>query len=110
MRILESTDPHNPLRFRMLPGSLKTLGRAPRADFIVDVPLVSRVHCRVTLDDREHFDVEDLGSTNGTWVNDQRVTKAPLLNGDRIRIGRIEFVVRIADAAEAATGQSTAVE
>jgi len=36
-----------PLTFRLLPGHPATLGRATRADFIVDAPLVSRVHCRL---------------------------------------------------------------
>lgn len=94
MWILESTDPEHSLLFRLLPGCLKTLGRAPRADFIVDVALVSRLHCRFSLDDRNRLDVEDLGSTNGTWVNGRRVERAPLMAGDKIKVGRIEFAVR----------------
>jgi ABC transport system ATP-binding/permease protein len=93
MWILESTDPTKPLLFRLLPGSLKTMGRAPRADFIVDAALVSRLHCRLTLNESA-LHVEDLGSTNGTWVNGRKVDKAPLAAGDRLRIGRIEFHVR----------------
>ena len=94
MFILESTDPEVPLLFRILPDSLKTMGRAARADFIVDVALVSRLHCRFTLDTGDHLDVEDLGSTNGTWVNGRKVKKAPLLAGDRVKVGRVEFQVR----------------
>jgi pSer/pThr/pTyr-binding forkhead associated (FHA) protein len=96
MWILESTDPQLPLTFRLLPGSLKTMGRAARADFIVDAALVSRLHCRFTLDDRDCLDVQDLGSTNGTWVNGRKVEKAPLTAGDTIKIGRVEFAVRTA--------------
>jgi pSer/pThr/pTyr-binding forkhead associated (FHA) protein len=96
MWILESTDPQVPLVFRLLPGSLKTMGRAARADFIVDAALVSRLHCRFVLDDRDRLDVEDLGSTNGTWVNGRKVEKAPLIAGDKIKIGRVEFAVRAA--------------
>lgn len=94
MWILESTDPSFPFTFRLLPGSNKTLGRAPRADFVVDAALVSRLHCRFTLDDRDRLDVEDLGSTNGTWVNGRKVARAPLLKGDTIKIGRVEFSVK----------------
>jgi pSer/pThr/pTyr-binding forkhead associated (FHA) protein len=97
MWILESTDPETPLLFRILPGSLKTMGRAPRADFVVDAALVSRLHCRFTLDDLDRLDVQDLGSTNGTWVNGQKVEKAPLLTGDRVKVGRVEFAVRAED-------------
>jgi pSer/pThr/pTyr-binding forkhead associated (FHA) protein len=92
MWILQSTDPDVPVTFRLLPGSIKTLGRAQAADFIVDAALVSRVHCRFTLD-KAGLDVEDLGSTNGTFVNGHRIKRAPLLQGDKIKIGRVEFTV-----------------
>ena len=94
MWILESTDPEFNLLFRILPGSVKTMGRAARADFIVDASLVSRLHCRLSLDDRDQLDVEDLGSTNGTWVNGRKVERAPLMTGDRLKVGRVEFRVR----------------
>ena len=96
MWILESTDPQLRLVFRLLPGSLKTMGRAARADFVVDAALVSRLHCRFALDTGDRLDIEDLGSTNGTWVNGQKVDKAPLTAGDTIKVGRVEFAVRAA--------------
>ena len=68
------------------------MGRAPRADFILDVALVSRLHCRITAGD-EKLEVVDLKSTNGTFVNDKRVQKARLETGDRLRIGRVELTV-----------------
>jgi ABC transport system ATP-binding/permease protein len=94
MWILESTDPEQPFLFRLLPGSLKTMGRAQRADFIVEAALVSRLHCRFLLDERDRLDVEDLGSTNGTWVNGRKIAKAPLIAGDKVTVGRVEFAVR----------------
>jgi len=78
--------------FRLTPGAVKTVGRAPRADFIVDAALVSRLHCRLTATDR-HVEVEDLSSTNGTFVNDQKVERANLASGDRLRIGRLEMTI-----------------
>ena len=96
MWILESTKPA--LVFRILPRSMKTMGRAARADFIVDAPLVSRLHCRVSLDARDRLDVEDLGSTNGTWVNGRKVKRAPLGAGDKLKVGRVEFVVKIRES------------
>ncbi len=93
MWILESTDPQTPLLFRILPGTLKTMGRAARADFIVDAALVSRLHCQFTLDG-DRLGVEDLNSTNGTWVNGQKIEKAPLWPGDLVKVGRVEFSVR----------------
>ena len=74
------------------PGAVKTVGRAPRADFILDVALVSRLHCRLTASD-DQLDVVDLKSTNGTFVNDKRIEKAKLATGDRLRIGRVEMIV-----------------
>jgi pSer/pThr/pTyr-binding forkhead associated (FHA) protein len=95
MWILESNDPE--LVFRLLSRSLKTVGRAPRADFVVDAPLVSRLHCRLSMDDDHGLDVEDLGSTNGTFVNGRKVRRAPLRAGDTLKVGRVEFAVRTTD-------------
>ena len=78
--------------FRVQAGAVKTLGRAPRADFIVDAALVSRLHCRLTAGD-EKLEVVDLWSTNGTFVNDKRIERATLTSGDRLRVGRIEFTI-----------------
>jgi pSer/pThr/pTyr-binding forkhead associated (FHA) protein len=80
------------LTFRLPAGAIKTIGRAPRADFVVDAPLVSRLHCRLTASD-EGVDVVDLDSTNGTYINDQRVQKGSLKNGDQLRVGRVEFSI-----------------
>ncbi len=74
--------------FRVMPGAIKTVGRATRADFILDAALVSRLHCRLTATDAE-LEIEDLRSTNGTWVNDHRVKRTPLAPGDLVRIGRV---------------------
>jgi pSer/pThr/pTyr-binding forkhead associated (FHA) protein len=95
MWILRSTThaDHPDMSFRVLPGGLKTVGRAVRADFIVDAPLVSRLHCRLTSPDDGTLHVEDLKSTNGTFVNDRRIKRALLVPGDRLRIGRVELIV-----------------
>jgi len=79
--------------FRLTPGAVKTVGRATRADFIVDAALVSRVHCRLTATDR-HVEVEDLSSTNGVFVNDKKVRRATLASGDRLRVGRVELTIQ----------------
>ena len=81
-----------PFSFRILPGNVKTIGRAPRADFIVDAALVSRVHCRLTAGATE-LEVVDLESTNGTFVNGERTTRATLKSGDRLGVGRVELVI-----------------
>jgi pSer/pThr/pTyr-binding forkhead associated (FHA) protein len=68
------------------------MGRARRADFIVEAPLVSRIHCRLTAGATE-LEVADLDSTNGTYVNGQRVTRTSMRSGDRLGVGKVEFVV-----------------
>jgi pSer/pThr/pTyr-binding forkhead associated (FHA) protein len=82
----------SPFSFRILPGSIKTIGRAPRADFIVDAALVSRVHCRLTAGATE-LEVIDLESTNGTFVNGERTERATLKSGDRLGVGRVELLI-----------------
>src|SRR6188768_3588045 len=79
--------------FRILPGGVRTVGRATGADFIVDAALVSRVHCRLTALPDGQLEVRDLESTNGTFVNGQRIEAARLSDGDRLQIGRLELVV-----------------
>ena len=78
--------------FRLPPGSVKTIGRSPGAQFIVEAPLVSRLHCQLTATDAS-LQVKDLGSTNGTFVNGKRVKSAELKVGDRLSIGRLELIV-----------------
>jgi pSer/pThr/pTyr-binding forkhead associated (FHA) protein len=93
MWILRTMDAGKPEKtFRLLPGSIRTVGRATGADFIVDAPLVSRVHCRLTVAPDGTLEVRDLESTNGTFVNGERIEKARLTSGDRLGVGRIELV------------------
>jgi len=93
MWVLKSTaEAEAPLTFRILPGSLKTMGRAPGAEFIVDAAMVSRLHCRLTAGATE-LQVDDLESTNGTFVNGNRVTRASLKEGDKLGVGRVVLVV-----------------
>jgi pSer/pThr/pTyr-binding forkhead associated (FHA) protein len=86
--------------FRITPGNIKTMGRATRADFVVDAALVSRLHCRLAAGPGE-IEAVDLESTNGTYVNGQRVARAMLKDGDKLRVGAVELVVvRTGDVAE----------
>jgi pSer/pThr/pTyr-binding forkhead associated (FHA) protein len=93
MWILQSSGKdRSSLTFRVKSGGIKTVGRAARADFIVDAALVSRLHCRLEAGD-DTLEVFDLRSTNGTFVNDRRVDRARLAIGDRLRVGRVELTV-----------------
>ena len=64
------------------------IGRSSKNELPIDQESVSRHHARITSSTRAHY-IEDLGSTNGTFVNDERVTeKRPLRDGDQIKVGR----------------------
>lgn len=68
------------------------LGRLPESDVVVSDPGASRQHARISNSNGE-FVLDDLGSTNGTLVNDEAVRERVLGDGDRITIGEtvLEF-------------------
>jgi pSer/pThr/pTyr-binding forkhead associated (FHA) protein len=82
----------DPVIFRILPGNIKTIGRASGAQFVLDAALVSRLHCRLSAGATE-LQVDDLDSTNGTFVNGARVKRSTLKEGDRLGVGRVELVI-----------------
>jgi pSer/pThr/pTyr-binding forkhead associated (FHA) protein len=88
----ESDADGGPYRFRVTPGRARTLGRSTSADFVLNAVLVSRFHCSLSVADGE-LTVENMSHSNGTFVNDRRVERAVLQAGDRLRAGRIEFLV-----------------
>ena len=67
-----------------------TLGRGKDADVQILDKEISRIHCAIRIWE-EACIVKDLGSTNGTFVNDVRVNLAKLQNGDHIRLGNTTF-------------------
>lgn len=105
MWILQTTDRSEagPFTFRLTPGAIKTIGRSTTADFILDAGMVSRFHCRVTATPAGGIEIEDLESTNGTFVNDRRVQRGMLAAGDRVRVGRVELMVAEARPPSTAT-------
>jgi two-component system, cell cycle sensor histidine kinase and response regulator CckA len=64
-----------------------TVGRSPDATVMVDDPGVSRLHARIRRSEAGGFEVEDLGSKNGTFLNGARVEHALANLGDKIRVG-----------------------
>ena len=77
------------------PGTSKTVGRGRQADVQIDDISLSRLHARVTLDEWGQLSVDDLGSTNGIFVNGKEQLTASLQPGDVVRLGRVEYVVTV---------------
>jgi len=78
-------------------GSLTTLGRDESADVVVDDPGVSRRHSEIRVTtDGPHLvtSIRDLNSTNGTFVNGERITSQRLQDGDRLTMGRTTATFR----------------
>ncbi len=80
-----------------LMGAMTVIGRDESADIVLDDPGISRRHCeiRVTTDGPHTVaSVRDLRSTNGTFVNGERLTSQRLANGDRLTVGRTHITFR----------------
>ncbi len=70
------------------------LGRAGQCHVVLSDAYASQVHARIFRRDGGYF-IEDMGSTNGTYLNRKRVTSPTAVNrGDRIRIGKTELELR----------------
>lgn len=90
---LECDGDHYPLL-----GALTVLGRDPSADITLEDAGISRRHVEVRVThDGPHFaiTVRDLGSTNGTFVNGDRITSRRVTDGDRLTIGRTSLAIRV---------------
>lgn len=81
----------------VLPVGIVTVGRHPDSSIFLDDVTVSRHHCRFEVTE-DALTVEDSGSTNGTYVNGDRVDRAGLAPGDEVLIGRFHLIVAHGDA------------
>ena len=62
------------------------IGRSSELDMVLVEDMVSRRHAKISVEDGDIF-LEDLGSTNGSFVNGEKITRTKLAEGDRILIG-----------------------
>lgn len=77
------------------PGTKMIIGRQPDADIRIPLNEISRHHCELNLNGSKAT-IKDLGSSNGTYVNDKRIEgETALKAGDRITVGPVLFVVQI---------------
>jgi len=73
---------------------VSVVGRREDCDFRIPLGEISRKHCRL-IRDGEALRIEDLGSSNGTFVNGQRVQESVLQPGDTLQVGPVTFVVQV---------------
>ncbi|HZS37609.1 MAG TPA: GGDEF domain-containing protein [Polyangia bacterium] len=84
-----------------LSGEEHIVGRLDEVDISIQEDAVSRRHARLYRDTRG-WTVEDLGSTNGSWVNDERIARRELHDGDMLRFGSAILKFLSGDNVEAA--------
>jgi serine/threonine protein kinase len=82
---------HKPIR---LVNPTTTVGRSSECDLVLRTADVSKLHCRILLGP-DGVVVEDLGSSNGTFVNGTQIERAPLQDGDELEVGGHVLRVRI---------------
>jgi pSer/pThr/pTyr-binding forkhead associated (FHA) protein len=78
----------------LLDQPVTSAGRGPGCDIFLDDLTVSRRHAEFRRDNGE-FQIVDISSLNGTYVNGKPVASAMLANGDEIQIGKFRLVVLI---------------
>ena len=89
--LLIRTDTTNAGQVIKLTGDRFGLGRHPDNQACVDDDGISRFHARISIDKSKYW-VEDLGSSNGTYINGRRITSCELNNGDTLNLGpRVSF-------------------
>jgi pSer/pThr/pTyr-binding forkhead associated (FHA) protein len=77
-----------------LPKDITVIGRREDCDIRIPLGEVSRKHCRLIIE-VETLRVEDMGSSNGTFLNGARVQEAVVQPGDALQVGSVVFVVQM---------------
>ena len=72
------------------------IGKASDNDFVVNDPHVSRYHTKLVREEGECWLLEDLGSTNGTFVNGVQIVKKRITPSDTIKLGN-DYVLNISE-------------
>ncbi len=69
-----------------------TIGRSPNTDIQIDNLTVSKQHARL-IEQKDQYALEDLNSTNGTFLNDEKISRANLNHNDIITVGKHTLVI-----------------
>jgi len=88
-RLLVITEGSGPRLYELRLGSNR-IGRSPQNEFPIPHPTISTFHCELVLS-QEGVTLNDMGSTNGTFVGGQRVGSHKLTEGQSIRLGDVEL-------------------
>lgn len=80
-------------------GGIVTIGRSPQADISIDDDRISRIHCVIEYRD-DTITIEDKGSTNGTYVDARKVSRATLKPGVPLQLGHSIMKIEYKTAAE----------
>lgn len=95
---------------RRLSESHLVVGRVPGVQLLLDHHTVSRRHAEMFCDPFGRWWIRDLGSTNGTLINDEPITERVLTPADRIGIGDFQLTFHLEQASEQPKPQARAVE
>src|SRR3954453_8513264 len=89
-RLLINPGSSAPREIQLKPGA-NSLGRRPDNDFQIEDGSVSGAHCQILVDHGQVI-IKDLGSTNGTFVNNSPVQEATLQGGQTVRLGNVDMM------------------
>jgi len=95
---------HDRRRYTVRPGR-QTVGRRGDNDIVIGDPSVSASHAWI-MNQQGHYVIMNTLSTNGTFVNGQRIHESVLRHGDRVRLGVAEFVFLTRDPHDTRFGRS----
>ena len=91
------TGPNDQAQIYEISSSTVTIGRAPRNDVVLEDPSVSRRHARLTVQADGTTLLADVGSQNGTFVNDQQIHTHQLCDRDTVHLGKFQLRYEVAN-------------
>lgn len=103
---LESLNQNPPLDLVTLVGGVNVIGRTAEADIVIDEPAISREHCAIFKID-DYWVFTDFGSTNGSWVNTEKIEDGDLVllrHGDTIQIAGIPLRAKLSAPLQSKSG------
>lgn len=98
---LEGNEVAKPLAFNV--GDRKSIGRTRENDLAIDHPSISKMHAALVFNSRGKLVAADTGSTNGTFINGERLAYGrafDLSSGDILKIGTVELSIKYQDLIE----------